>query len=236
MASSKIKMEAEENTVDDLKQKVKKQTTIFAYRKMKRNSKSPRRKNIERVGWVCFAAESAIIRAGERKQISLGFEVEHWPEGTYGRLVSRPCLALHYGVEVGGGLLEPDFHDEVKVLLFNHGKGSFVVRKGKKICLLVFEKVLTMSTFGGVEVRPPEKDCYHPSTHKVRHEFLSSDESGESTGSESEEDERDDEVDSEAETECEDERGPEVVQVEEIETEDEPLDATVKREVKKQRK
>lgn len=232
MASiSRVKAESSEND----KQKGKKQTTIFAYRKMKRHSKSPRRKNIERVGWACYAAESAIIRAGERKLISLGFEIEHWPEGTYGRLASRPCLALHHGIEVGGGLLEPDFHDEVKVLLFNRGNSTFVVRKGKKICLLVFEKVLTMSTFGGVEVKPAEKDCYHPSTYKVRHEFLSSDESEEdgSTTTGEEHGNSEDETEGENSTE---ETGPEVVQVEETETEDEPLDVSmVKREIKKER-
>jgi dUTP pyrophosphatase len=182
-------------------EKRKEKTIVFAYRRMRQDSKSPERGTKNKIGWVCFAAENAILRAGERKQIALGFEVEEWPEGTYGRLTSRPCLSLHHGIEVGGGVLEPDFHDEVKVLLYNFGQGSFVVRKGKKICLLVFEKVLTSPTFGS-SLNPVEKAIQKPSFRRERHEYLSS--------SEAEEEEEEEE---EAEEEEEEEDGkPEVIE------------------------
>lgn len=43
------------------------------------------------------------------------------PEGCYGRVAPRFGLADKNFVDVGAGVIDPDYRGEVKVLLFNHG-------------------------------------------------------------------------------------------------------------------
>ncbi|XP_028089912.1 deoxyuridine 5'-triphosphate nucleotidohydrolase-like [Camellia sinensis] len=63
------------------------------------------------------------------------------PYGLYGRLAPRSGLALIHGIDVGAGVVDPDYRGEVKVLLFNHNQEEFIVRAGDRIAQIIFEKV-----------------------------------------------------------------------------------------------
>ena len=53
-------------------------------------------------------------------KIALGFRVIP-PAGTYARLAPRSGLAVKHCINVGAGVIDPDYTGEVKVVLFNHG-------------------------------------------------------------------------------------------------------------------
>jgi dUTP pyrophosphatase len=48
-------------------------------------------------------------------------------------------------IGVGAGVIDMDYRGEVKVLLFNHGKQSFLVKDGDWITQLLLEKKKTQT-------------------------------------------------------------------------------------------
>ena len=66
------------------------------------------------------------------------------PPGVYGRVALRSGLAVKHGIQVGAGVVDPDYTGEVKVVLFNHGDKDFEVkRRGERIAQLVLERCET---------------------------------------------------------------------------------------------
>jgi dUTP pyrophosphatase len=90
-------------------------------------------------GFDLYAAEGYVILPGHRAVVSTGIAVK-LPPGTYGRIAPRIGLAVKHGVDVVGGVLDPDFGTELKVVMFNHDtRHSFVIRSGYRIAQLVLE-------------------------------------------------------------------------------------------------
>ena len=87
-----------------------------------------------------FSAEKLDIQPKERRLVSTDIALR-LPKNCYGRIASKCSLALLYGVEVGAGVIDPDFTGTVKVLLYNHGAINFPVEKGMKIAQLICEKI-----------------------------------------------------------------------------------------------
>jgi dUTP pyrophosphatase len=63
------------------------------------------------------------------------------PSGLYGRVAPRSGLALRAGIDVGAGVIDPDYRNEVLVLLFNFGPDPFEVKVGERVAQIVFERV-----------------------------------------------------------------------------------------------
>ena len=61
------------------------------------------------------------------------------PEGTYGRIASRSGLVLHHYITVMGGVIDPDYTGNLKVLLYNFGVQEFKVQKHDRIAQLILE-------------------------------------------------------------------------------------------------
>jgi dUTP pyrophosphatase len=92
------------------------------------------------VGYDLFASEDLLILCNDRACISTGLSMII-PDGHYGRTAPRSGLAVKYGLQVGADVIDPDYRGEVKIVLFNHGKEAFQVKKGDKIAQLILEKV-----------------------------------------------------------------------------------------------
>jgi dUTP pyrophosphatase len=63
------------------------------------------------------------------------------PSGLYGRVAPRSGLALRAGVDVGAGVVDPDYRDELLVLLFNFGAKPFDAKVGDRIAQIIFERI-----------------------------------------------------------------------------------------------
>ena len=50
------------------------------------------------------------------------------PHGCYGRIAPRSGLASLWGIDVGAGVIDPDFKGNVGVLLFNHSDADYMGR------------------------------------------------------------------------------------------------------------
>lgn len=83
------------------------------------------------------------LSPGERALVPTGIALSI-PEGYAGFVQPRSGLAAHHGISVLNtpGLIDSQYRGEIKVILVNLDPGrTFEVRRGDKICQLVFQRV-----------------------------------------------------------------------------------------------
>ena len=95
------------------------------------------------VGYDLYSSEDAVVpcQAG-RALVGTGITVV-LPPGVYGRVAPRSGLAVKHCINVGAGVIDPDYTGEIKVVLFNHGETDFEIKKGDRIAQLVLERCET---------------------------------------------------------------------------------------------
>ena len=95
------------------------------------------------VGYDLYSSEDAMVpcQAG-RALVGTGITVV-LPPGVYGRVAPRSGLAVKHCIDVGAGVIDPDYTGEVKVVLFNHGVENFEIKKGDRIAQLILERCET---------------------------------------------------------------------------------------------
>lgn len=88
------------------------------------------------------ALESATIAPGDRQLIDTGI-VAIIPEGLEIQVRPRSGLALKHGVTVlnSPGTIDSDYRGRIKVLLINHGKEPFEIKRGDRVAQLVVARV-----------------------------------------------------------------------------------------------
>jgi dUTP pyrophosphatase len=95
------------------------------------------------IGFDLYAAEPYVIPPRQRCVISTGIAVQ-LPPDTYGRIAPRSGLAVRHGVDVGAGVIDPDYSGEVRIVLFNHdARDPYIIRPGYRVAQLILEKALT---------------------------------------------------------------------------------------------
>ena len=93
--------------------------------------------------------------AGFDLQCSHDFSIEPWnrllvrtgmrfylPRGVYARLAPRSGLSLS-GIDIGAGVVDRDYHGEVKVLVVNNSSHTLRISKGTRICQVILEQICT---------------------------------------------------------------------------------------------
>lgn len=68
----------------------------------------------------------------------LVFEI---PSGCYARIAPRSGLAKKHFIDVGAGVVDSDYRDNVCILLFNFGESDFKVKRGDRIAQMILEKI-----------------------------------------------------------------------------------------------
>ncbi len=94
-------------------------------------------------GLDLFAAVDVDIPAGETRLVGTGLAIE-LPPGTEGQIRPRSGLALRHGITVlnAPGTIDAGYRGEVGILLINHGREIFRVRRGMKVAQLVVTPVV----------------------------------------------------------------------------------------------
>ena len=89
--------------------------------------------------------EEIAIAPGDYAKIPTGLAIA-LPEGFEAQVRPRSGLAAKHGVTVlnSPGTVDADYRGEVMVLLMNHGKETFVVRRGERIAQMVIAPVSTV--------------------------------------------------------------------------------------------
>ena len=79
---------------------------------------------------------------GDRVLIPTGFSIA-LPEGFEAQIRPRSGLAIHNGVTLlnSPGTIDADYRGEIKIILINHGRDPFTVRRGERIAQMVIHRV-----------------------------------------------------------------------------------------------
>jgi dUTP pyrophosphatase len=82
------------------------------------------------------------IAPGDFVMVPTGFAIA-LPEGYEAQIRPRSGLAAKHGVTVlnSPGTVDADYRGEVKILLINHGREPFVLRRGERIAQMVVARV-----------------------------------------------------------------------------------------------
>ena len=94
-------------------------------------------------GWDLYADYTDTnleILPGERKLVSTGISMQI-PLGYYGRIADRSGNAYRSGVHVLAGVIDHGYCGEIKVLLINLSKETFVVNSKDRVAQLVIEAI-----------------------------------------------------------------------------------------------
>ena len=88
------------------------------------------------------ANEARTLAAGAYAVIPSGLSME-LPRGTEAQVRPRSGLAAKFGVTVlnSPGTIDADYRGEIGVILINHGKDPFVIRRGDRIAQMVISTV-----------------------------------------------------------------------------------------------
>ncbi len=91
---------------------------------------------------LCAAAETVIPARGKMlvaTSIRLAL-----PDGHVGLIWPRSGMAVKHGIDCGAGVIDSQYRGEVKVLLFNHSDGKYLIKQGDRIAQLLVQKVETV--------------------------------------------------------------------------------------------
>jgi len=111
-------------------------------KKLSPNAIIPTRGSGGAVGYDLYSTDSVVVPPTHRVLVGTGIAMV-LPNGVYGRVAPRSGLAVKHGIQVGAGVVDPDYTGEVKVVLFNHGDKDFEVKKGDRVAQLILERCET---------------------------------------------------------------------------------------------
>lgn len=89
-------------------------------------------------------SEPVHIAGGETRLIGSGLAISIHDPGLAAVLLPRSGLGSKHGIVLGNlvGLIDSDYHGEIKIAVWNRSDQSFTVEAGDRICQLVFVPVV----------------------------------------------------------------------------------------------
>lgn len=118
------------------------------FRKLTDDAVIPKRGTKFSAGYDLVAAEDFIIQGHQKKLVSTGIG---WsPDGDHdldkvGLIWPRSGLAVKHGLDTLAGVIDADYADEIKVVLYNTSPIPYYGKKGERIAQLVIQNYRTVS-------------------------------------------------------------------------------------------
>ncbi|AIE77208.1 ORF1 [Duck adenovirus 3] len=94
------------------------------------------------IGYDLYSSQTVSIDPFTSKVVSTDISIV-LPRGCYGRIAPRSGLAAKYSIDVGAGVIDPDYRGSISVVLFNHSDVPFHVSRGDRIAQLICERAAT---------------------------------------------------------------------------------------------
>jgi len=91
-------------------------------------------------GYDLASAVNVDIPVGTRTLVSTGLRPVNCPTNTYFRIAPRSGLACR-GIDIGAGVVDSDYRGEIKVVVINNSKETFVINTGDRIAQLIPEMI-----------------------------------------------------------------------------------------------
>lgn len=99
-----------------------------------KNIKAPAHKGD--CGYDLFCDDKVIIEPRSSVVVDTGVRVAI-PEGYFGKAASRSGLSVTAKIEVGAGIIDQGYRDEIKIHLYNHSSRNVVIPNYKAIAQLI---------------------------------------------------------------------------------------------------
>jgi len=113
---------------------------VLKYVKLTENALPPTKESPRAAGFDLKSAYSVVIPAGGNELVKTDLTIQ-LPTGCYGRIAPRSGLALHHHINVGGGVVDEDFHGNLSMILFNHSDKPFHIHRGDRVAQLICQKI-----------------------------------------------------------------------------------------------
>mgnify|MGYP000898907003 CR=1 FL=1 len=101
---------------------------------------------------------SIVLEPGERDLIPTGliFEI---PRGFEIQVRPRSGLALKHGISLvnSPGTIDSDYRGEIKIIMINHGKESFTIKRGERIAQLIIAPVIQLPILEVIDVSDTQR-------------------------------------------------------------------------------
>lgn len=115
----------------------------FEINKLSSLATLPQRATFGSAGYDLSSSVDIVVPKRGKQLVSTGLTMRI-PDSCYGRIAPRSGLAWKKGIDVGAGVIDSDYKDEVKVILFNHSDDDFVVKIGDRIAQIILIPVLML--------------------------------------------------------------------------------------------
>lgn len=116
------------------------QPPILKFVRRTENASTPTRGSPGSAGFDLYSAYNYTIPAKGKTVVETDIQISV-PNGCYGRIAPRSGLAFKNFIDIGAGVIDPDYRGNVRVLMFNFGAEDFKVKRGDRIAQLIFEKI-----------------------------------------------------------------------------------------------
>ena len=86
--------------------------------------------------------ETTTLQPGEQKLIKTGLHIA-LPDGYEAQVRPRSGLAYKHGISIVNtpGTIDADYRGEIGIILINHGKEPFEIKRGERIAQMIINKV-----------------------------------------------------------------------------------------------
>lgn len=91
-------------------------------------------------GMDLYSVVDEIIPPNEIKRISTGIKMEI-PEGFVGLVWDKSGVAFNKGIKTMAGVIDSGYRGEIMIVLINHSKENFEIKKGQKIAQMLIQKI-----------------------------------------------------------------------------------------------
>ena len=119
---------------------------ILEVKRLTNNATIPKDSTEGAAGHDLSSAENITTPAHARGVVKTGISLKV-PKGTYARIAPRSGLFVKKSIDIGAGVVDEDYRDEIGVVLINNGNQHFTVKQSDRIAQLILEKVSTPSVY-----------------------------------------------------------------------------------------
>ena len=107
-----------------------------------------------------YAIYDSVLKPMSTHVITTGLATKI-PNGHYVRIAGRSGLAAKHGIQVFGGVIDPDYYSEIKIILHNTSTEQYSICQGQRIAQAICEKYSHPEIIQGTTPAPPPMPQYY---------------------------------------------------------------------------
>jgi len=115
-------------------------SSLLCFVKLTEHARSPTRGSHKAAGLDLYSATSSTVPARGKELIFTDMQIQV-PNGSYGRIAHRSCLALNRHIDIGGGAIDQNFRGNFCIFIYNHSDMPFIITRGDRIAQLICERI-----------------------------------------------------------------------------------------------